>query len=202
MSEIVLFHSVLGVRPGMLAAADRLRQAGHTVHVPDLYHGQVFGDYPEAAAFVESDAFGGYPELLRRTAAAVDGLPPDLVYAGFSNGGGAATYIAALRPGARAVLSMHAAMPLAVLSEVAGRALQWPKNVPVQVHYGRDDPFRSQDSVDAFASDVRASGSGYEYFDYPVAGHLFADPDLPSEYHEASAELMWSRALEFLRRAE
>src|SRR5215204_6597966 len=29
MAEIVLFHSALGVRPGVTAAADRLRAAGH-----------------------------------------------------------------------------------------------------------------------------------------------------------------------------
>jgi hypothetical protein len=35
MAEVVLFHSVLGLRPGVIAA-DRLRTAGHTVHTPDL----------------------------------------------------------------------------------------------------------------------------------------------------------------------
>lgn len=39
MAEIILFHSALGVRPGVTAAADRLRAAGHTVHVPDYYDG-------------------------------------------------------------------------------------------------------------------------------------------------------------------
>jgi hypothetical protein len=36
MAEIVLFHSVLRLRPGVIAAGDRLRAAGHTVHTPDL----------------------------------------------------------------------------------------------------------------------------------------------------------------------
>jgi hypothetical protein len=36
MAEVVLFHSVLGLRPGVIAAADRLRTGGHTVHTPDL----------------------------------------------------------------------------------------------------------------------------------------------------------------------
>jgi len=42
MAEVVLFHSVLGLRPGVLSAAERLRAAGHTVHTPDLFDGDVF----------------------------------------------------------------------------------------------------------------------------------------------------------------
>ncbi len=44
MAEVVLFHSVLGLRPGVIAAADRLRAAGHTLHTPDYYDGEVFDD--------------------------------------------------------------------------------------------------------------------------------------------------------------
>ena len=44
MAEVVLFHSVLGLRPGVIAAGDRLRVAGHKVHTPDLYDGEVFDD--------------------------------------------------------------------------------------------------------------------------------------------------------------
>ena len=35
MAEVVLFHSALGLRPGVTTAADRLRAAGHKVHAPD-----------------------------------------------------------------------------------------------------------------------------------------------------------------------
>jgi dienelactone hydrolase len=194
MSEIVLLHSVLGVRDGVLEGAERLRAAGHVVHVPDLYGGTVFDDYAEATRFV--DSFGSYPELMRRSAEAVDGLRSDLLYAGFSNGGGCSTFLAATRPGARGLLSMHAATPLGVL----GLATPWPASVPVQVHYGKDDPFRPQEWVDAFAADVRGSGAGYEFVEYPVKGHLFTDRSLPAEYDEASAEQLWTRALEFVER--
>lgn len=43
MAGVVLFHSALelrpGVTPGVTAAADRLRAAGHTVHTPDYNDG-------------------------------------------------------------------------------------------------------------------------------------------------------------------
>jgi dienelactone hydrolase len=39
MTTIALFHSVCGL-PAVLAAAERLRSAGHVVVAPDLYAGE------------------------------------------------------------------------------------------------------------------------------------------------------------------
>jgi len=47
MADIALFHSALGVRPGVLDAADRLRAEDHKVVVVDQYDGRVFDDYNE-----------------------------------------------------------------------------------------------------------------------------------------------------------
>jgi len=51
MTRIALFHSVLGLRPGVEAAAEVFRAAGHQVRVVDQYDGRVFSDYSEADAF-------------------------------------------------------------------------------------------------------------------------------------------------------
>lgn len=196
MTEIVLFHSVLGVRPGVLAAAERLRSAGHAVHVPDLYHGAVFDDYAEADAFLQG--FGGFPELLRRTRAAVAELPAEVVYAGFSNGAGCAGYLTATRPGALGAVLMHGTLPLAVLGTVVGSTPTWPAGVPAQVHYGTGDAFRSPEHTRALEAEVLAGGGSWECFEYPVAGHLFADASLAAEYAPEAAELMWGRVTGFL----
>ncbi|HEY3610084.1 MAG TPA: dienelactone hydrolase family protein [Pseudonocardiaceae bacterium] len=198
MTELVLFHSVLGLRPAVSSWAERLRGAGHIVHVPDLYGGEVFDSYQDGDDFVQS--FGGYPELLRRTEAAVADLRKDLVYAGFSNGAGGATYLCTTRPGARGALLMHGMLPLSVIEQVTGEPAAWPDSVPTQLHYGRDDPFRPESGVVSFSGDVTSAGAPFEYFEYPVAGHLFGDPDLSDEYDEAAAELMFARALDFLAR--
>ncbi|MGW0732124.1 dienelactone hydrolase family protein [Streptomyces sp. NPDC002851] len=195
MTEIVLFHSVLGLRPGVTDAAERLRSAGHLVHTPDLYDGKVFDDYTTALEWVES--IGGIPELISRTQAAVAELPEAVVYAGFSNGGASAELLAATRPGARGAVLLHAALPLAAFGASA-----WPEDVPVQVHYAADDPFREQELIDAFAASVRDSGASYEFFEYPVSGHLITDPSLPEEYHQESAEMLFARVLEFLERID
>lgn len=92
MTSIALFHSVLGVRPGINAAADLLRSHGHTVRVVDQYDGRVFDDYDEARAFATKI---GYPVLMKAAAHAVEDIPGQFLCAGFSNGGGMSMHVAA-----------------------------------------------------------------------------------------------------------
>lgn len=190
--EVVLFHSVLGLRPGVLRWAERLRDAGHRVHTPDLYRGEVFEDMEAAWRKVES--LGGVPGLVARSQEAVAHLPEAVVYAGFSNGGGSAELLALTRPGALGAVLMHAALPV----EAFG-ASGWPRSVPLQIHYAEHDPFRDPEAVAALAGAAALAGSECEVWDYPGAGHLFADPDL-SDFHAESAEAMFGRVLDFLRR--
>jgi dienelactone hydrolase len=195
MTEIVLFHSALGLRPGVTAAADRLRAAGHTVHTPDYYDGEVFDDLDEGLR--KCDALG-YAEIARRAREAVAGLPAELGFAGFSLGTVPAELLAAGRPGALGALLMHSAVPVEGFSEFGvGR---WPAGVPVQVHYAAEDPWVEAEEVAALEAAVRGAGAAFEEHAYPGSGHLFADPDL-HEFDRASSEAMWRRALAFLDRA-
>lgn len=189
VTQVALFHSALGVRPGVADAAERLRAAGHHVLVADLYEGQVFEDYDGGRAFAES--IGSYPELMRRAVAAVKGLPDGFVAIGFSNGGGIAEYIATQRRAAGAVM-ISGALPVEMLG-----AESWPAGVPAQIHYTTGDPFRRQEWIDAVAASARAAGAPIELFDYPGAGHLFTDASLAGEYQPAEAALMWQRVLAF-----
>ena len=66
---VVLFHSALGLRPGTLENADRLRAAGHVVHTPDLFEGRTFTDADEGVAHAGAI---GWPALQERAAAWVD----------------------------------------------------------------------------------------------------------------------------------
>ena len=42
MADVLLFHHIQGLTPGIEGFADELRWAGHGVHVPDLFHGRRF----------------------------------------------------------------------------------------------------------------------------------------------------------------
>lgn len=188
MATIALFHSVLGVRPGICDAANRLRAEGHEVAVVDQYDGRVFNDYAEAGAFAESI---GYPALMDLAVEAVQDLPDGFIAAGFSNGGGMAEYVATQRQ-VRGVLMLAGALDLAVIGVDT-----WPAGVPAQIHYTIDDPYRKQAEIDAVVAHVQAAGASVESFNYPGAGHLFTDQSMTSEYDEAAAELLWSRVISF-----
>lgn len=140
MTDIALFHSVLGVRPGITDAATRLRADGHQVLVVDQYDARVFNDYDEAGRFVEQV---GFPELMHRAVQAVHDLPDGFLAAGFSNGAGMAEYMATQRP-CSGVLMLSGALPLSMLGSET-----WPAAVPAQIHYSEHDPFRSQEWIDA-----------------------------------------------------
>ncbi|WP_409330338.1 dienelactone hydrolase family protein [Trujillonella humicola] len=189
MTSIALFHSALGVRPGIDEAADRFRAAGHQATVVDQYDGLVFDDYAEGIAYTERV---GFPALMQAALDGVSELPDGFVAAGFSNGAGIAEYVATRRR-CSGLLLFSGALPLDVLGAAA-----WPTGLSVQIHYSLDDPFRRQEWIDAVAADASRGGGRVETFDYPGTGHLFTDPSLPTEYDPGAAELLWQRALTFL----
>jgi dienelactone hydrolase len=191
MTTIALFHSVLGLRPGIDDAAARLRDAGHDVLVVDQYDGRVFDDYEEASAFAEGI---GYPALMRRALDAVAGLDDGFIAAGFSNGGGMSEHVA-LHRRVSGVLMLSGTLPLEMLGGSA-----WPAGVPAQIHYMLEDPLRHQEWTDAVVGAIRKAGAPLEVYDYPGRGHLFTDPSLPGEYDPEAAALLWERVLAFVDR--
>lgn len=191
MTTVALFHSVLGVRHGVLDAADRLRGAGHEVLVVDLYDGRTFDDYPPAMTFSHDEI--GLPTLTEASLKAVADLPDGFVTAGFSLGCVMAAYVATKRQ-VSGVLMIAGAIPVSAF----GEGVSWPAGVPAQTHSTLDDPWREQEEIHEAVRDVEAGGGSIEVFDYPGSGHLFTDSTLPSEYDAETAELFWSRALPFV----
>ena len=58
MTTVLLFHHAQGQTTGFLAFADELREAGHTVHAPDLYDGRTFDDLDGGIGLREEVGFG------------------------------------------------------------------------------------------------------------------------------------------------
>jgi dienelactone hydrolase len=191
VAEIAVFHSVLGVRPGVLDAARRLTGGGHDVLVVDLFEGEVFDEYEPALHLAENVI--GHRELLARAGRATASLADGLVTLGFSLGTAPAEYIA-LQRGAGTVL-FGGAVPMIAFHEDA-----WPGRAAVQLHNTVDDPWREPHLLEAFTKEVRAGGAPLEQYDYPGDGHLFTDASLPAEYDEAAAETAWARVLDFCAR--
>ncbi|MDX6401473.1 MAG: hypothetical protein QOF27_2079, partial [Gaiellaceae bacterium] len=105
MAEVLLFHHAQGQTAGFHAFADELRQAGHTVHTPDLYDGRTFATIDEGMAYAEEIGFPA--AIIERGESAASELPAELVYAGFSLGVVPAQKLAQTRPGARGALFFY-----------------------------------------------------------------------------------------------
>jgi dienelactone hydrolase len=188
MAEVLLFHHAMGQTEGLTAFADELRQAGHTVHTPDLFEGRTFGSIDEGMAHVNELGFG---EIMARGDRAADALPNELVYAGFSLGVVPAQKLAQTRPGARGALFFYSCVP-------ASEFGTWPSGVPVQIHGMDADPyFVGEGDIDA-AREIVDSNENAELFLYPGNEHYFADSSLPS-YDADAAALLTQRVLEFLK---
>jgi dienelactone hydrolase len=189
MAEVVLFHHAQGLTPGVVAFAEELRRAGHTVHTPDLFGGRTFGSLAEGMAYAGEIGFPA--EVIERGVRAVEGLPARLVYAGFSLGVLPAQMLAQTRPGAAGALLFYSCVPVSEFGP------GWPDGVPVQVHGMDADPiFVGEGDIDAARALVEEAKDG-ELFLYPGDQHYFADSSLPSYDPDATA-LLLQRVLGFL----
>lgn len=191
VAEIVLFHHAQGLTAGVLAFADELRAAGHTVHVPDLYEGNTFDDLDAGISYAQQI---GFATILKRGLDAAEEIGGEgLVYAGFSLGVMPAQQLAQTRHGAKGALLFHACLPVSEFTET------WPGGVAVQVHGMEDDPFFAEEGDLDAALALNDSTDEAELFLYPGDQHLFADSSLPS-YDEEAATLLMDRVLNFLDR--
>lgn len=188
MAEILLFHHAQGLTPGIEAFSEELRRAGHTVHAPDLYDGRAFATLEEGVAHARELGFG---EVAERGIRVAEGLPAELVYAGFSLGVVPAQELAQTRPGARGALLFDACMPVSEFSP------SWPEGVPAQVHAMDADPFFVGDGDIDAAKTLVEQAEEAELFLYPGDRHIFADSSLTS-YDDEAAELLTRRVLDFL----
>jgi dienelactone hydrolase len=187
MAEVVLFHHAQGLTPGVTAFAAELRQAGHTVHTPDLFDGRTFDSIPAGMAYIEEAGFGA---MMERGVRAADAFPAEVVYGGFSFGVVVAQKLAQTRPGARGALLFYSCVPAAEFGS-------WPVGLPAQIHGMDADPyFVDEGDIDA-ARELVATAEDVELFLYPGNQHYFADSSLPSYDADATA-LLTKRVLDFL----
>jgi dienelactone hydrolase len=188
MADLLIFHHALGLTCGLRSFADRLRAAGHTAHVPDLYEGRTFASLE---AGIAHGGEVGFDTVIGRGVAAAEGLPDGLVYVGFSLGVLPAQALAQNRPGTRAAVLFHSCVPP---SEFGA----WPAGVPLQIHIMDRDPLASPPETDLeTARRLDAELEEATFFSYPGDAHLFADDSL-SSYDPAATAQAEARVLELL----
>jgi dienelactone hydrolase len=182
MAEVVLFHHALGLTNPLCRFAAALRDAGHTVHTPDLYEGRTFDTIEDGMA--HSEEIGGPMAVVDRARAAVDSLPSEVVYVGFSLGVLPAQSLAQTRPGARGAVLCYSALPLGEWGD--NWPATWPDGVRLQLHILEGDEGLE------IARGLAATVDGADLFIYPCTEHYFAEHD------DQAAALLTQRVIDFL----
>ncbi len=168
MAEIVLFHHVHGVTPGVIAFADQLRCVGHRVHTPDLFEGYTFDTIDAGLAYVQQI---GVEAFIARGVQVAQDMVHGAIVVGFSLGVLPAQYLAQTHGGVRGAVLMHACVP-------ASEFGSWPVDLPVQIHAMADDPYFVGDGDREAAHALVASVSHGALYEYPGHEHLFTDSSL------------------------
>jgi len=188
MSHVFLFHHALGLTPGVEAFAEELRNAGHSVTVPDLFDGATFTSLDEGVAHVDSI---GVEALLDTGVSLATDTSSEVVFGGFSLGALVAHKLAQTRPNATGALLYHYGdVPMNLFGE------SWPPAVPVQFHISEQDEWREPGVVEGFVTAVEPVAP-VQLFEYPGAAHLFTD-STSAEFDPVMAAQAINRTISFL----
>ncbi len=187
MTDVVLFHHIQGLTAGVVAFADDLRAAGHTVFTPDLFGGHTFSSLEDGQEYLGTL---GFTETVERGVRMAADLPSGVVYAGFSLGVMPAQQLAQTTRHCRGALLFHSCAPT---SEFGA----WPAGLPAQIHGMDADPFFAGEGDIEAARALAAAEENVELFVYPGSGHLFADSSL-SAYDVEASDLLKQRVIAFL----
>jgi dienelactone hydrolase len=188
--DVVLFHSMWGLRSAERGAAERLRAQGYRVASPDLFDGRTApGEIGAGFALMEEI---GWSTIVGRASDALSRVPDDAALMGFSMGVGVIGEVWPDRLDAAAVACLHA--PLVVPVGVR-------PGTPVQLHYAAGDRFAPLEQVAAFRRSAEAAGAVAVVREYADAGHYFTDESHP-DYVAVAASAAWTDVLGMLRSAE
>lgn len=168
MAEVVLFHHALGLNDWLRHFEEDLRSAGHTVHTPDLFGGKTFDSIEDGMAYAEENL--DFPMgVVDRARTAVESLPHEVVYIGFSLGVMPAQSLAQTRPGAKGAVLCYAALPLGQWGD--NWPAEWPNGMPLQLHIlDGDEDFEIAQGLAQTVPDA-------EFYAYAGSEHYFAEHD-------------------------
>jgi len=185
--DVVVFHSMWGLRAVEVEMGRRLAALGYRVSVPDLFGGRTSPGEIEAGFALMAEI--GWPTIVGRAYDALARVSDDAALIGLSMGVGVIGQVWSDRLAAAAVACLHA--PATVPSGVRA-------GTPVQLHYGAGDRFAPADRVAEFRRSAEAAGAVAVVREYAGAGHYFTDESHP-DYAAAAAAAAWADVLEMLQ---
>jgi carboxymethylenebutenolidase len=194
---VLVLHAWWGLNDTMKAFCRRLAESGFVAFAPDLYHGKVAEDIPDAEALGKAlDA-----NYLQAKAEIADATMFLNERAGQAGRGLA---VMAFSLGVYYALDLAAADPEHIRSVVifygTGDGDYSNSRAAYLGHFAENDEFEPQSNVDDLEESLRRAGRPVTFYRYSGTGHWFCEPDRAEVYNEAAARLAWERTMEFLRR--
>jgi carboxymethylenebutenolidase len=195
---VLVLHAWWGLNDTMKAFCTRLAEAGFVAFAPDLYHGKVADNIPDAETLgkaldathlqAKAEIADATRFLTERAGQAERGL----AVVGFSLGAYYALDLAAADPEhVRTVVIFYGT---GVNDHGNSRAAYLG-------HFAENDEFEPQSNVDKLEESLRRAGRPVTFHRYRGTGHWFFEPDRSEAYNHAAATLAWDRTLAFLRRS-
>ncbi len=194
---VLVLHAWWGLNDVIKAFCTRLAGSGFVAFAPDLYHGKIAEDIPDAETLGRAlDA----NHLQARAEIAEAALY--LSERADQTGGGLAVIGFSL--GAYYALDLAAADPEHIRSVVifyGTGGVDFSRSKAAYLgHFAENDEFEPQSNVDELEASLKSAGRPVTFYRYSGTGHWFFEPDRPA-YHPAAASLAWDRTLTFLRRS-
>jgi carboxymethylenebutenolidase len=194
---VLVIQEYWGLVDHIKDVAERFAREGFVVLAPDLYHGEKTKSPDEAGklmmalniAETAKDLRGAASYLRDRT----EVRPKKVAAVGFCMGGQLALFAACAHPDVvNAAVDFYGVHPKVNLdvAKLSG---------PVLAHFGRRDKSVNEQVAQALTNRIRGAGKTIEVYFYD-ADHAFFNDQRPQVYDRKSAELAWTRTLDFLRR--
>jgi carboxymethylenebutenolidase len=188
---VVVIHEWYGLRPDIEAIGDRFAEQGYVAVCPDLYHGKLATSAAQASVFMDKmDTVDAVTQDVRGVVLALAREGHKVAVLGFCMGGAVSIASAVLVPELNAAVCFYGIPP---------REKADPKNVrvPILAHFAIHDDWCTPERVAALEKDFQAGKVSYQIFNYD-AKHAFFNSSRPEVHDPKSAELAWTRTLEFL----
>jgi len=213
-------NSIEGKRPGILVVhewwghnsyarsrAKQLAKLGYTALAVDMYGNGKIADHPEDAGKFSGAVGGNLPLAKARFDAAVEKLKQQdsvdsekIAAIGYCFGGGIVINMARMGTDLAGVVSFHGSIGTKT------PAKEGDIKTRIRVFNGADDPFVTEEQIEAFEIEMNDAGVDYKFVNYPDTKHSFTNPDadkygkkfnLPLKYNKKSDKLSWKAMQEF-----
>jgi dienelactone hydrolase len=213
---LVYDKNIEGKRPGVLVVhewwghndyarkrARMLAELGYTALAVDMFGDGKTADHPEDAQKFAGAIFNNVKTGEDRFLAAYNFLrdqetvnPDEIAAVGYCFGGAVVLHMARIGMDLKAVASFHGGIqPITPAEEGKVKAF-------VLVCNGADDPFVTQEQIDAFKTEMNNAKVQYEFVNYEDAIHSFTSPaadslgpkfNMPLAYNEKADKDSWQK---------